>query len=137
MGTKVTVTLDDQLKPDYTVGTQLAAAFSIGTTELVVWVGTTAINSGKSFEVTAVKRAAELIKENGYITPTTTNVTEVIMVPPAAYKPAATVVANGVLVAPTEDDVAVGYGSAFQGIPGAAVTAHILRALEKFIEQRA
>ncbi len=135
MGTKVTVTLDDQLKPDYTVGTELAAAFAIGTTELVVWIGATSDTFGGSYQITGIQRAAELILENGNATPLTTNVTEVIM-PAPAYKKDATVVVGGVLVAPTEDDVAVGYGSAFQPSPGVAVTAHIKRALEKYLEQR-
>jgi len=136
MGTTVTVTLDDQLKPNYVVGTALAASYAIGTTELVLFIGTTSINFGKSFQITGSVRAGELIREGGNVTPLTTNVTEVVM-PPPGFKPSATVVAGGVLVAPTEDDVAVGYGSAFQPIPGASVTAHIKRAIEKFIEQRA
>ena len=136
MGTTVTVTLDDQLKPSYVVGTALAAAYAIDTTELVLFIGTTSIDFGASFQVTGVVRAGELIREGGNVTPTTTNVTEVIM-PPPGNKVNATVVAGSTLVAPTEDDVAVGYGSAFQPIAGASVTAHIKRALEKFIEQRA
>ena len=135
MGVKITVTLDDQIKPLYTVSEQAAASFAIATTELVVWVGTTSGDFGASYQVTGVKRASELIIENGNATPLTTNVTEVIM-PAPAYKKDATVVVGGALVAPTEDDVAVGYGSAFQPTPGVAVTAHIKRALEKYIEQR-
>ena len=137
MGTKVTVTLDDQLKPNYTVATQLAGAFAIGTTELVVWIGAETLAQGKSNQVSGVIRAAELIKENGYATPTTTNVTLVAMKAPVAYKPNATVVVNGAVPVIAESEIVVGYGSAFQGIPGAAVTAHIRRALEKFVEQRA
>ena len=133
MGTSVTVTLDDQLKPDYAIATVAAASYAIGTTELVLFIGSTSV--GNSFQITGSVRAGELIRENGNVTPLTTNVTEVVM-PPPGYKSAATVVLDGVLVAPTEDDVAVGYGSAFQGIPGASVTAHVKRAIEKFIEQR-
>lgn len=136
MGATVTVTLDDQLKPDYVVGTALAAAYAIDTTELVLFIGTTSIDFGASFQITGVVRAGELIREGGNVTPTTTNVTEVIM-PPPGNKVNATVVANGVLDAPTEDDVAVGYGSAFQAMPGGSVTATIKRALEKYLESRA
>lgn len=136
MGTSVTVTLDDQLKPEYVVGTVAAASYAIGTTELVLFIGTTAIAAGASFEITGAVRAGELIRENGNVTPLTTNVTEVVMSPPG-YKPEATVVLGSTLVAPTEDDVAIGYGSAFQALPGVSVTAHVKRAIEKFIEQRA
>lgn len=135
MGVKITVTLDDQIKPLYTVSTQLAASFAIAPTELVVWVGDTSIDFGASYQVTGVRRSAELIIENGNTTPLTTNVTEVIM-PAPAYKKDATVVVDDVLVLPTEDDVAVGYGSAFQASEGIAVTAHVIRALEKYIEAR-
>ena len=135
MGVTVTVTLDDQLKPDYTLGVVASASYAIAASELVLFFGTTSIDSGKSFQITGAVRAGELIREGGNVTPLTTNVTEVVM-PPPGFKPLATVVANGVLVAPTEDDVAIGYGSAFQSIPGQTLTAHIKRGIEKFIEQR-
>lgn len=136
MGTQVTVTLDSQLKPDYTVSTVLAASVAIDTDELIVWIGADTLAFGASFQVVGVVRAGELIRENGNVTPTTTNVTSVTM-PAPGLKPDATVALNGALVAPTEDDVFVGYGSAFQAMPGQSVSAHVKRALEKFIEQRA
>ena len=136
MGTTVTVTLDDQLKPNFVVGTVLAASYAIGTTELVLFIGATSGDAGLLFQETGTVRAGELIRENGNLTPLTTNVTEVVM-PPPGFKPKATVVVDGVLVAPTEDDVAVGYGSAFQALPGSSLSPHIKRALEKFTEQRA
>ena len=135
MGIQVTVTLDDMLKPEYTVATVLAANFAVTTTQLAIFVGD-AHAGGKSFEVSGIQRSGELVRENGNLTPLTTNVTQVIM-PPPGYKPDATVVLDGALVDPTEGAVSIAFGSAFQPIPGTSVTAYVKRTLEKFIEARA
>lgn len=135
MGTSVTVTLDDQLKPEYTVATVAAAAFAVTTTQLAIFIGSTH-GAGKSFEVTGIQRCGELIRENGNVTPTTTAVTQATL-PTPGFKPDATVTLDGALVSPTEAEVSVAFGSAFQPIPGTSVTAFVKRTLEKFIEARA
>lgn len=132
MGTVVTVTLDDQLKPDYTVATVVAGLFATGTTELNLWIGST-YAGGKLNETSAVKRCLETIREGGSTTPTTTNVTRAKVAYPA-FKSSVVAVFNAIQEEPVETDILVAYGSAFQPLQGSTVTPHVLRALEKYLE---
>ena len=62
MGTTVTVTLDGQLKPDYTIATVLAPAFAVDVDELVLWIGNDH-GAGYSFEVTGIRKCLDKIRD--------------------------------------------------------------------------
>ena len=132
MGIVVTVTLDDDLKPNYDVATVVAGLFVTGTTELKLWMGTS-YNGGKSNEVNAVKRCLGVIREGGNVLPTTANVTRAKAIGPGGRQNI-TAVNNAAQEEPAETEIVVVYGSAFQPIGGATVTPHVLRALEKYLE---
>jgi hypothetical protein len=68
MGVQVAVTLDDMLKPKYTVSTVLAPAFAVAAGELVVWIGN-AHGGSKHFEVTGLRKCLEAIRRGGSETP--------------------------------------------------------------------
>ena len=69
MGTKVAVTLDSMIKPDYVVSTQAAIAFAVAAGELVLWIGGSH-GQGKHFEVTAIRKCLDAIRDMGATTPT-------------------------------------------------------------------
>jgi hypothetical protein len=68
MGIQVAVTLDDMIKPNYTVSTVLAPAFAVAAGALVIWVGNDH-NAGKSFEITGVRKCLDAIRDFGSTTP--------------------------------------------------------------------
>ena len=132
MGIQVAVTLDDQLKPDYVVSTVLAASFVVETTQLILWTGN-AFAGGKSELVSGARRCIEKIRENGSLTPLTTNQSYAKVEAPSLKKDVVGVF-DAVAALPAETDVGIWYGSAFQPIPGATITPHALRAIEKYLE---
>jgi hypothetical protein len=69
MGVQVAITLDSQLKPNYTVSTVLAPAFAVAAGELVAWWGND-LGAGKHFEVTGVRKCLEGLRSGGTLTPT-------------------------------------------------------------------
>ena len=135
MGVQVAVTLNEQLKPDYAVSTVLAANFLVTTTQLILWVGN-AWAGGAHEQISGMKNCLQKIRENGSQTPLTTNQSYAKVAAPA-LKSQVIGVFDAVAALPAETDVGVWYGSAFQGIPGATVTPHVLRAIEKYIESKA
>ena len=68
MGTTVTVTLDGQLKPNYTIATVLAPAFVVDVDELVLWIGNNH-GAGYSFEITGIRKCLDKIRDFGSTTP--------------------------------------------------------------------
>ena len=132
MGVQVKITLDDQLKPSYVVSTVLAASFLCGTTECLLWIGN-AHTGSKAFEVNGIKRCLEYIRENGTTTPTTTNQTYAEVAIPG-MKSQVNGAFNAVAALPEEIKVGIWYGSAFQPDVGASISAHVKRALEKYLE---
>ncbi len=132
MGTQVTITLDDQLKPNYVVATVAAASFVLDSTELILWIGD-ALLGPKSFEVNGIKRCLEVIRENGTATPIGAN-ESYAEVPMPGGKSFVNSAFDAAAVIPEEAKVGVWYGSAFQPLIGSSITAHAKRALEKYLE---
>jgi hypothetical protein len=132
MGVQVAVTLDDQLKPQYVVSTVAAASFLVLTTEMIVWVGDTYTGS-KGETISGLKRCGEFIRENGTATPLTTNQSYANTVGPG-LKLQVKGEFDAAAALPIELEVGIWYGSAFQALPGGTITAHVKRAIEKYIE---
>jgi len=72
MGVQVAITLDSEIKPSYAVSTVLAPAFAVAAADLVLWVGN-AHAQGKHFEITALRKCLNRIRDNGATTPTSGN----------------------------------------------------------------
>jgi hypothetical protein len=132
MGVQVAITLDDQLKPDYVVSTVAAGSFAVLTTQCILFVGASWAGSLHE-QVSAVKRCGELIRENGTKTPLTTNQSYAKTVAPA-LKSQVLIAFDAVAALPDEEDIGIWYGSAFQPLVGSSITAHVKRALEKYLE---
>jgi len=133
MGSTVHITLNDQQKPDYVVATGVAkAAFTATTTQLALWFGGDYAGS-KLSTINGLKRALEVIRQNGNATPLTTNITRAIVTAPGGRQNI--VYAGNVAKAePTDVTNVIMYGSAFQPMAGSKVQAHGIRAIEKYME---
>ena len=132
MGVQVAVTLDSELKPNYTVSTVLAASFLPADGDLVLWVGAT-IAPNKHEVVSGIKRCLEYIREHGSETPTGTNESYAKVALPCR-KDLVTGAFEAAAALPAETDVGVWYTPSFQPHVGSTVTPHVLRALEKYLE---
>ena len=89
MGTTVTVTLDGQLKPSYTVATVLAPAFAVDVDELVLWIGNDH-GAGYSFEITGIRKCLDAIRDFGSPTPTSGRHSYAKLAPPGYTKDVST-----------------------------------------------
>jgi hypothetical protein len=132
MGVQVAITLDDQQKPAYVVSTVLAANFLVADEELILWIGN-AHGGPKSFEVNAIKRVLEFIREAGTTTPTGANESYAEVATPG-LKSAVNGAFDAAAALPEEAKVGVWYGPLFQPLLGSSITAHSKRALEKYLE---
>lgn len=131
MGTLVTAILDSDKKPSYTVATVAAAAFILLDSECGVWVGN-AVILPKSGVVNALRNCLAHIRENATFTPTGVN---------ESYAEVGTTMLKDVnsafdaaAVIPEEAKVGVWYGPDFQQIPGASISPHVERLIEKYLE---
>ena len=133
MGTKVAATLNDELKPDFTVSTVAAASFVVADADLAIFIGDT-FAGGKSEQVTGLRKCLQRIRENGSLSPLTTNESYAKTTNPALNLSILSGF-NAVAVLPAETDVGVWYGPDYQQTSGASVTPGVLQLIDVYLEQ--
>jgi hypothetical protein len=131
MGTKVAATLNDELKPSYTVSTVLAASFVVADTDCAIFVGDD-FPGGHLEAENALVNCLQRIRENGSVTPLTTN--ESYAKTSTTYKPDIVSGFDAVAVLPLETDVGIWYGPDFQQNSGSSITPFVKRLIEKLAE---
>lgn len=131
MGTKVAATLNDELKPSYTVSTVAAAAFTLADEDLAIWIGAS-VTLTKSEVINALNNCLLHIRENASETPTGVN---------ESYAEVGTTMRKDVnsafnsgAVIPEEAKVGIWYGPDYQQIAGASITPGVKRLIEKYME---
>ena len=103
----------------------------VADSDLAIFVGDD-FPGGKSEVVNSLRNCLQRIRENGSITPLTTN--ESFAKTAVTDKTAIASGFDAVAVLPAEADVGVWYGPDYQQNSGASVTPGTLRLIEKFLE---
>lgn len=131
MGITVSATLDDELKPNYTVATVAAAAFVLADSDLVIWIGN-AHTMTKSEELAALENCSHHIRENATETPAGVN-ESYAEVGNTMLKDVNSAF-NAVAALPEEAKVGIWYGPDFQPIEGASISPFVTQLIEKYVE---
>jgi hypothetical protein len=131
MGVQVAATLDNELKPSYTVATTAAAAFVLADSDMAIWVGN-ATPFTKIETVSALKSCLEYIRENDSETPTGTNESYAEL--GTNFKKDVNGAFDAAAVIPEEAKVGIWYGPDFQAVAGSSLTPFVIQAIEKYLE---
>jgi hypothetical protein len=133
MGTQVSATLNDELKPNYSVATVLAANFLVPDEDCTIFIGDDFPSSRKLEVVNSLINCAQRIQENGNVTPLTTN--ETYAKTGTANKLDIVYAGDAAAVLPLESEIGVWYGPDFQQHQGSSLMPFVKRLIEVYLER--